>query len=251
MRKHNPFIGFESIATNGTRLLHLQDLEDFQRAVERDELPQYIHISPNMQNDGHDSGLAYSTKWLDGFLGKLLGNEKAMKRTLVLLTYDESQTYEKPNRIFSLLLGGAVPDNKKGEVETTVYNHYSILATLQANWGLENLGRYDVGANVFDLVAKQTGYANRVYDDKNFDNSLSYPGFLNEGLAGKAPQWKEIPNPNLKLVGAGRKGVASVVREQWKGERETPYDGSGTFDDGKKLLPEYGPQRANVVKIVD
>lgn len=151
-----------------------------------------------------------------------------MNNTLILLTYDESETYSLPNKIVSILLGGAVADNLKGTTDDTFYTHYSILSTLENNWDLPNLGRYDIGANVFRLVADKTGYnGNQDYDVSTVDLSASYPGFLN------SESYASLPPPNLQLAGAGGQGVAEAVLELWKetsGE-VTPYDGSGKVYD--------------------
>ena len=40
---------------------------------------------------------------------------------------------------------------------TSIQNHYSEISTVEANWDLHTLGRWDVGANVFDMVAQVTG----------------------------------------------------------------------------------------------
>lgn len=192
-----------------------------------------------MDNDGHDTSLEYAANWTLSFLTPLLANAQFMEKTLILLTYDESQTYSIPNRIASLLLGGAVPDNLKGTSDSTVYTHYSILSTLENNWGLPNLGRYDVGANVFDLVSKQTGYQN-TYPANFINNSLSYPGFLNNN----PDEYLPVPAPNLLLVGAGGQGVVSTVLNQWRfaSLQTTPYDGSGNiFDGGNGTVAENSP----------
>lgn len=233
VRKHNPFVPFDSISLNGTRLAKIQRLVEFQNDVKHNTLPQYAHISPDMMNDGHNTTLDFAAKWSKEFLMPLLANEQFMKRTLVLLTYDESTTYPLPNRIVSILLGGAVPDALKGTKDDTVYTHYSILSTLENNWSLTNLGRYDAGANVFDLVAKETGYANHPPTNiASVNNSLSYAGFLNSNPA----MYKPIPAPNLQLVGAGGQGVDGRVKLDWgaraKEGAETPYDGSGILVDG-------------------
>jgi len=169
-----------------------------------------------------------------------------MNNTLILLTYDESKTYEKPDHIVSILLGGAVPEKLRGTTDSTFYTHYSILATLENNWDLENLGRYDAGANVFSLVADKTGYVNRAdyvnhadIDISTVDLSISYPGFLNNDSGKQLP----VPPPNLFLTGAGGKGVADEVKRYWGRETgsKTPYDGSGKPYDGDKMLPVYSP----------
>lgn len=243
---HSPFVSFDSISRNGSRLLKLQSLDDFQSDVKSNTLPQYAHISPNMRNDGHDTSLQFATSWTRNFLKDLLENKEFMDKTLILLTYDESETYSIPNHIVSVLLGGAVPDTLKGTKDDTFYSHYSVLSTLENNWELPNLGRYDVGANVFKLVADKTGYKNHASDDiAAVNNSLSYGGFLNWNPRKYLP----IPPPNLKLIGAGGHSVADVVQQQWNlaVNDKTPYDGSGHLYDGgdgrtNTNAPQYKPQ---------
>ncbi len=211
--------------------MNLQSLDDFNHDLDAGTLPQYMHLSPNILNDGHNTGLAYGANWTKSFLTPLLKNDSFMNRTLILLTYDESETYSVPNKIVSLLLGGAVPASKQGTTDDTVYTHYSILSTLENNWELACLGRYDVGANVFDLVASQTNYSNRPPSNiASINNSLSYPGFLNNDPTKYLP----VPVPNLQLIGAGGKGVDDMTKALWSksASSDTPYDGSGVLHDG-------------------
>ncbi|TVY81005.1 putative acid phosphatase [Lachnellula suecica] len=231
VRKHNPFISYDSVSLNGTRLGNIQSFNDFEIDLKANNLPQYAHMSPDMLNDGHNTTLEYAANWTQSFITPLLANEQFMEKTLVLLTYDESATYPEPNRIVSLLLGGAIPTELKGTTDGTLYTHYSILSTLQNNWGLPNLGRYDVGANVFDFVTKKTGYVNHSPQDiASVNNSLSYSGFLNTD----PNTYKELPAPNLQLIGAGGKGVDESVNSAWgpAADAMTPYDGSGYLYDG-------------------
>jgi hypothetical protein len=46
-----------------------------------------------------------------------------MNDTLVLLTFDEDETYTDGNKIYSILLGGAIPENLRGTTDDTFYNH--------------------------------------------------------------------------------------------------------------------------------
>ncbi len=214
--------------------------DEFRRDVRDRTLPQYAHLSPNMLNDGHNTTLASATSWARGFLEPLLKNEYFMRNTLILLTYDESETYAKPNKIVSLLLGDAVPRNLRGTTDDTFYTHYSILATLENNWGLPHLGRYDVGANVFDFAARKTGYRNRaMVNASSVDLSTSYPGLLNS-----RQKLSAIPPVNPFLTGAGGQGIlptlAEAERNPAHGRVETPYDGSGNVYDGRpNHLPVY------------
>lgn len=70
-------------------------------------------------------------------------------RTLVILTFDECSNYLAPNRVYAVLLGGAVPSIKVGTTNDTKFNHYSLTKTVEDNWGLGDLGENDVGASSF------------------------------------------------------------------------------------------------------
>jgi len=119
----------------------------------------------------------------------LMNNTYFWDNTLLLLTFDETETYNVPeseiyndrNRVFSILLGGAVPKNMVGTQDETVYTHYSSIASVEANWGLPSLGRWDCGANLFKLVADKVNYTNWDVDA----NSL----WLNQSLPGPLERW--------------------------------------------------------------
>lgn len=238
-------MSFDSVNMNGSKLLNLLSLADFKRALEKREVPQFVFITPNMMNDGHNTTLDYASKWSRELVELLLLDNAFDERTLIMLTFDESESYSEPNHIVTLLMGSAVPQKLKNTKDTTFYTHYSMLSTIEHNWELPNLGRYDVGANVFRFVGEATGWG-RFKDPTNADtvnNSVSYPGFLSEDASKRLP----IPVPNMNLVGAGGLSVLDSVTQQWKGteDKHTPYDGSGRVQDGENNLPVYKPPVAN------
>ncbi|KAI1381120.1 putative acid phosphatase Pho610 [Hypoxylon crocopeplum] len=247
VRKHNHFVSFDSINMYGSRLANLLSFEDFKRDLAAGTVPQFVMMSPNMLNDGHNTTLDYATRWAREFLLPLLADGAFKEKTLIQLTYDETEDYSEPNRIVSLLLGSAVPDSLKGSGDDTLYTHFSILSTAEHNRELSNLGRFDVGANVFQLVADVKGYINHEPPNvATVNNSVSYPGALNRNHTTRLTM---IPPPNLKLVGAGGLPVLDWICDQWKSEAysDTPYDGSGNVYDGDNL-PVYEPQTHNNVQ---
>ncbi|KAL2126887.1 hypothetical protein VTI74DRAFT_11656 [Chaetomium olivicolor] len=245
VRKHNPFVSYDSITMDGERLLRLDSFDAFHRAFNTRSVPQFVFMSPNMWNDGHNSSLQTATVWSHEFLRPLLADKAFDERTLIMLTYDESEDYSQPNHIVTLLLGTAVPPALKGSQDDTFYTHYSILSTLQANWGLHNLGRYDVGANVLKFVADATGYTkNRDPENaSSVNNSVSYPGLFNGDPKKRVP----IPVPNTKLVGAGGLPILPSIEAAYSGTEkwQTPYDGSGKVFDGGRNLPVYAAPAPN------
>ncbi|KAI0205668.1 phosphoesterase [Astrocystis sublimbata] len=238
VRKHNPFVSYDSISHDGSRLLRLLSLDDFQTDFAAGVVPQFVMISPNMLHDGHNTSLDYATNWVHEFLKPLINDGAFAEKTLVQLTYDESEDYTKPNHIVSLLLGSAVPKKLQGTTDSTFYTHYSILSTMENNWGLPNLGRYDVGANVFQCAADVTGYVNKDPPKvANVNNSISYPGPLNRYHPTKLTTF---PPPNMNLTGAGGKPILKEIAHTWQfqAQAKTPYDGSGRVYDGDDV-PVY------------
>ncbi|KAL2065673.1 hypothetical protein VTL71DRAFT_3343 [Oculimacula yallundae] len=149
VRKHNPVISYDSVTSNTNRLAQSKNFTLFDQDLAKNSLPQWMFITPNMTNDGHDSSVTVAGKFVRSFVAPLLSNPHFMKRTLVLITFDETESYSSNNKVFSLLLGDAVPESAHGTTDSSSYNHYSQMATVEENWDLGNLGLGDKGATKF------------------------------------------------------------------------------------------------------
>lgn len=229
VRKHNPLISYESVSKNSTRLDKIKKLSDFERDMSSDQLPQWAFFTPNKKNDGHDTGLAHGAKWLRGWLEPLLENDSFMNRTLVVVTFDENETYEDINRVYTVLLGGAIDSSKHGTSDSMYFNHYSVISSVSANWDLHSLGRWDCDANVFSFVADKTGYENT--DVSSYDGlwwNESYPGPLNGKLTTEG--WWPRPDTELRCV-SGRGVLPSVVSTWGKSHGSYNYTSVYPYDD--------------------
>ncbi|KAI1112265.1 phosphoesterase family-domain-containing protein [Nemania sp. NC0429] len=150
VRKHNPLVSYDSVGTDVNRLAKTKNFTLFDRDLAANTLPQWMFITPNMTNDGHDTSVTVAGKWARNFLEPLLSNKNFNKdRTLIVLTFDESENYLGTNKVFTALLGTAVPASKVGTTDSTRYNHYSLLKTAEQNWALGDLGANDVSAVPF------------------------------------------------------------------------------------------------------
>ena len=159
-RKHVPFISFREVQTKKFHNVVRVDTHDPNNAFVSDigafiadpkahPLPEYIFYSPNLDDDGHDptanpqEGLKKSADWLRMFLTTWLHfddktwapKDDALKRTLVIITFDESEGDTRPERIYTVFLGDMV---KQQEVKDS-YNHYSVLRTIEDNFNLAPL----------------------------------------------------------------------------------------------------------------
>jgi acid phosphatase len=221
VRKHNPAIIYNSVSRDSDRIAKVKNLTMFYSDLEANTLPQWMFITPNMTSDGHDSSVTVAGSWTRNFVEPLLDDERFMNNTLVLITFDENSSYSKQNRILGILLGDAVPADLVGTADKNFYNHYSEIASVAANWDLKTLGRWDVGANVWKLVADVTGDVIRPWQgtvplEQRFFNQ-SYGGVFNN-----KPLNSTYPKPNLCIKRGGR-SVAPVVGETWRGSKNPNY----------------------------
>ncbi len=173
--KHNPFGSFASVVRNEARWQRV----DGEAALFADLLdgtfPEYAWLSPNVWSDGHwidgtqDESdprapelVDQAARWLEGFFGRLRfpgPGSFLPPRTLVVILFDEADyeaewdradasTYDGPNQVYAVLLGDMIQPG----VEHEAYNHYSLLRTIEVNFGLGSLGKNDAGASWFQFL---------------------------------------------------------------------------------------------------
>jgi phospholipase C len=143
VRKHVPLLAFASIESNPARCARVVGASQFMRDARSGKLPNYSFYTPNMFNDGHDTSLEVSSKWLHGFVRALDGTIAMHQRTLLVVTWDEGGGRE--NKVLTVLLGPVVNPGKY----PTPLTHYSLLRTIEHNFGLSTVGAGDKRASPF------------------------------------------------------------------------------------------------------
>lgn len=225
VRKHNPLVMYDSIANSPERLSQIKNFTSFTEDLDKKQLPQWLFITPNMTSDGHDTNYRFSGSWVRAFLEPLLNNSYFMENTLVILSFDESEVYPIQNRVFTMLMGGAVDQKLHGTSDSMFYNHYSTISTVSANWGLPSLGRWDCGSNILSIVANKTGYQNVMPALDNLYFNQTYPGPASTKLY--TPYWWPVPELSAKCS-AGN-GVLPSIKETWKGLAGPAYNYTDAF----------------------
>ena len=175
--KHNPFSSFVNIVESSERWSRIVSAHQLLTDAASGSLPEYAWLTPDMWNDGHY--LAGTTRepeqrapalvdqlsaWLEYFFRMLRfpGPDSVLPDgTLVVVTFDEADfeaayapastfkyTYDGPNQVYTVLLGSMVTPG----VQTGSYNHYSLLRTIQENFGLGSLGKNDAHASWYRFL---------------------------------------------------------------------------------------------------
>ncbi|KAK1995764.1 phosphoesterase [Colletotrichum falcatum] len=227
-RKHNLLVRFDSVSLDPNRLAKLKNLTLFYEDLKSNRLPQWLFVTPNLEHNGHDTNITISCNWTRSFVEPLLQNPNFNNgNTLVYITWQANGQYPLArNHVAGILLGSAIPSNLVGTVDDAYYNHYSEMSSVQANWGLHTLGRWDVGANVWNFIGSKTGdairYWNATIAGDSFVNYLwnqSYGGIFSNGC-----NLKHIyVAPNLDILGGGYRTILPAIASLWYGSNLPSY----------------------------
>ena len=142
VRKHAPFISYHNVRSQPTRCANLVNAEQLEQDIAQGKLADYSLYIPNLDNDGHDTGVSFADRWLQRTFEAPFNNPQFMRDMLVVITFDEDD-YSRDNRVYTVLLGNGV---KAGATSERRYDFYSLLKTIENTLGLNTLGKEDATA---------------------------------------------------------------------------------------------------------
>jgi phosphatidylinositol-3-phosphatase len=170
--KHNPFVYFQNVELGESEDLSLAQVKDFDGpdglwADLQADAPHFSFIVPNQCHDMHgfvsggtpicstattaESGLLMAQG--DAEAEKLVTGIKASPawskgRNVIILVWDENDYSNAVNKVVFLVETNYAPN---GRVVSTAYDHFSLLRTLQAGFGLPCLNHScDATSQVMD-----------------------------------------------------------------------------------------------------
>ena len=143
VRKHVPFMSFRNVQASSQRCGRIVNSADLQTDLKNGTLPDFSLYIPDLNNDGHDTNAKYADGWFAKAFGPLIANRELMKDLLIIATFDESSLFGG-NHIYTAFYGAGV---RPGAVSNMEYSHYSILRTIEDEFGLDTLGLNDVKAS--------------------------------------------------------------------------------------------------------
>jgi phosphatidylinositol-3-phosphatase len=170
--RHNPFVYFRAIIDFPTCAQNDVDFSQLATDLQQaSTTPNYAFITPNLCNDGHDrpcvdgrpGGLETADQWLRSNVPAILSSPGFKDHGLLIITFDEAEATDDgaasaccgevpgPNtmnpggptpgpgggRVGAVLLSPCI---KPGTTDSTPYNHYSLLRTIERNFALPYLG---------------------------------------------------------------------------------------------------------------
>jgi phosphatidylinositol-3-phosphatase len=153
--KHNPFVFFDDInGWDGTQFQfsqrcvdHVVDYSQLDKDIAAGTVPDYVFITPDLDNDMHDGSIGQADKWLEREVGKIMESDAYKKGGVIFLFGDEGGGYPASDDPPFIIISDMV---KKGFVSKVDYDTSSYLKTVESLLGLAHLpcdpARSDVSA---------------------------------------------------------------------------------------------------------
>jgi phosphatidylinositol-3-phosphatase len=154
-KKHNPFFYFPSITSDPSRCAQIVPGGLLDRDLADGNVARFVWITPNTCEDAHDCGISNSDSYLIGLVPKLLG--QLGPHGFLVITFDEGPTDlgccggDHGGRVATILVG---PDVRHGARVKTVYDHYSLLRTLEDVFSLPHLRKANAAKPMRDAFSR-------------------------------------------------------------------------------------------------
>jgi len=140
--KHDPFMHYSDVYDSGARCRLVVPLTQLTADLKADALPAYAFITPNQCNDAHSCSLSDA----DAFLATWVPQIEAHLGTMgvIFVTFDEGTSdagcckgVAAGGHVYTAILGRGA---KAATTISASVDAYSLLAAVEANWGLALLG---------------------------------------------------------------------------------------------------------------
>jgi acid phosphatase len=138
-RKHNPWVDFTNVASSAN-----QPFTTFPSSANYANLPTVAIVVPNQQNDMHDGTIQQGNTWLKNNIDSYVQWAKT-HNSLLILTWDEDNG-RTSNHIPTIFVGAHV----KPGIYTETINHYNVLRTIEASYGLSGINNSATATPITD-----------------------------------------------------------------------------------------------------
>lgn len=88
-KKHDPFMYFRTITQNASQCQNVVPLRSLQTDVSSAQAADFVWVTPNLCDDGHDCSTGTADSWLQTNLGPVLSSSWFRENGVVIITWDE------------------------------------------------------------------------------------------------------------------------------------------------------------------
>jgi phosphatidylinositol-3-phosphatase len=156
--RHNPFVYFDDIRNGANNRCAAHDLPynagQFATMLSSGQVPDYVWITPNLCDDGHDpcggDQVAHTDTWLSHNVPPILASSAFQQGGVLFIVWDEGSTSqaccglgEGGGRVAALVIS---PLAKQHYQSTVPYDHYSLLRSVEVAWRLGQLANTNPAA---------------------------------------------------------------------------------------------------------
>jgi phospholipase C len=113
-------------------------------------LPQFVWITPDLCHDGHDCSSAVAEAWLAQTVPVITSTSAWQNGGVLFITWDEGE--DSANSVLTLV----IHQDPLAHQSSHLYDHYSLLATIEDQLGVPRLGLAAQAPPMSDLMAIQS-----------------------------------------------------------------------------------------------
>ena len=142
-KKHDPFMYFHSITQNSSQCQNVVPLGSLQADLSSAQDADFVWITPNLCNDGHDCSTATADAWLATNLAPVLSSSWFQQNGVVIITWDEGTDNSgccngaSGGHIATIVITANQPQHL---TSAQAVDHAGTLRTIERLYGLPPLG---------------------------------------------------------------------------------------------------------------
>ena len=141
--KHNPFAYYAGACPKNVVPFDALD------ADLAGEPPQFVWITPGLCHDGHDCALTEAGPWLAQLVARIVASASFRERGALFVVWDEGDEGDRANLVPLIVVTPDPAARRSAEL----YDHYSLLATIEDTFGLSRLGAAASARSLTDLLS--------------------------------------------------------------------------------------------------
>lgn len=149
-KKHDPFMFYSDIINTPAQCNRVVPFTQFGTDLSAGALPDFVWITPNLDNDMHDGSIAQGDSWLSSHLGPVLTSSWFTGGATVIVTWDEGTSDQSVSG--SSGGGGHIPmivitAGKGHSTLAAAGNHDGMVRSIEEWFGLPRLNGAASAAN--------------------------------------------------------------------------------------------------------